>query len=163
MNITEPGDARPDQCAPVANGDCDINVRLTDVFGKPRIRDEHHVRLNRRVIATVVIGTLYFLRSLIALSRPKGTRAPTVIVNTRLGWTVIGWIVALAMSAGGGGNRQQMVPMQSGMPTPQGVARLVPTSFDSRFERCWSGMGWDHSPTGLRPIQQFRPPQAPQG
>jgi Superinfection immunity protein len=49
----------------------------------------------------VVGGVLYFLPSLIAQSRRRVSPGPTVVVNVFLGWTVIGWIVALAMAFGG--------------------------------------------------------------
>jgi len=41
---------------------------------------------------------LYCLPSIIAILRRAHTTGPVVVVNLFLGWTIIGWIVALAMS-----------------------------------------------------------------
>jgi RsiW-degrading membrane proteinase PrsW (M82 family) len=46
------------------------------------------------LIATSV--TLYFLPTIIAALRHKRNTMPIFIVNFAFGWTLIGWIVALA-------------------------------------------------------------------
>jgi len=38
---------------------------------------------------------LYFLPTIVGISRKKKNLAPIVIINLLLGWTIIGWIVAL--------------------------------------------------------------------
>lgn len=49
------------------------------------------------MIVALVFGT-YFLPMIIALIRKHKQTNPIVIVNIFLGWTLIGWVVALAWS-----------------------------------------------------------------
>jgi len=48
----------------------------------------------------VVLIALYFLPTIVARLRGAENPNPTFIVNLFLGWTFIGWVVALAMGAG---------------------------------------------------------------
>jgi hypothetical protein len=43
----------------------------------------------------------YAAPTFVALGRRRETPGPTIVVNLLLGWTVIGWVVALAMAVGG--------------------------------------------------------------
>ena len=45
-----------------------------------------------------VMLPLYFLPSIIALARHKRNRVAIIVVNCLLGWTVLGWVVALVWS-----------------------------------------------------------------
>jgi hypothetical protein len=45
-----------------------------------------------------VLVWLYFLPTFIAVLRGTHNIGPVAVINTTLGWTMIGWIVALAMS-----------------------------------------------------------------
>lgn len=36
---------------------------------------------------------------IVTLNKRKQSKVPTVIINIFLGWTFIGWVIALAMSA----------------------------------------------------------------
>ncbi|HYJ44069.1 MAG TPA: superinfection immunity protein [Xanthobacteraceae bacterium] len=51
------------------------------------------------LIGVLALGPLYFLPTIVALDRRHQQRWPIVILNALLGWTLIGWIVALAWSA----------------------------------------------------------------
>jgi hypothetical protein len=52
------------------------------------------------VLFLVVIGlSFYFLPTIIAVSRKVPNIGSVVVVNVFLGWTFIGWVVALAMAA----------------------------------------------------------------
>lgn len=46
----------------------------------------------------VMIVGLYFLPTIIALSRGKRNRCAISLLNLLLGWTVIGWVIALVWS-----------------------------------------------------------------
>src|SRR3954454_11788215 len=46
----------------------------------------------------VALG-LYFLPTIIALVRRVPDRGAVIVLNLFLGWTLIGWVVALAMAA----------------------------------------------------------------
>lgn len=49
----------------------------------------------------LLIGViLYFLPTIIALARHARIAGAVVVVNLFLGWTFIGWVVALAMACG---------------------------------------------------------------
>jgi hypothetical protein len=49
--------------------------------------------------ALLVIAVLYFLPLLIALGRKVPNQGSVAVVNILLGWTLIGWVIALAMAA----------------------------------------------------------------
>lgn len=55
-----------------------------------------------REFGPVALGTVIYLLPLyVALFRRQRHPGPTIVVNVFLGWTVIGWIIALAMAFGG--------------------------------------------------------------
>jgi hypothetical protein len=47
---------------------------------------------------TIIIIGAYFVPTIIAFNRSHHQIGSIVVVNALLGWTVIGWVVALAMS-----------------------------------------------------------------
>jgi hypothetical protein len=49
----------------------------------------------------VALIALYFVPTIIAVMRKKSNMGSVIVVNVFLGWTGIGWVVALAMSFGG--------------------------------------------------------------
>lgn len=51
------------------------------------------------LLLVLVGGALYFLPSIIAASRKVPNVGSVVVINFFLGWTFIGWVVALAMAA----------------------------------------------------------------
>ncbi|MDS1116379.1 superinfection immunity protein [Gordonia westfalica] len=57
---------------------------------------------------------LYLLPSIVAELRKAPNKGSIIVINVLLGWTIIGWVVALAMAA-------RDVP-----PTPAMAARDVP-------------------------------------
>lgn len=50
------------------------------------------------MVAFLVIGLLYFLPTLIAVKRTHRNMAPIAVINILLGWSLIGWVIALAWS-----------------------------------------------------------------
>jgi Superinfection immunity protein len=58
---------------------------------------------------------LYFLPIIIALLRKAGNSGSVIIINVLLGWTFVGWVVALAMAFG---DRRQ--PVQVNVMGPSG-------------------------------------------
>jgi hypothetical protein len=71
--------------------------------GVPRVQtDQRNPNTAAVVIAwTLTVFTLgYFLPWAIAATRGKSNQAGVGIVNLLVGWTVIGWIVALVMACG---------------------------------------------------------------
>ena len=50
------------------------------------------------LVALLIIVALYFLPTIIANSRKVPNQGSIAVINIFLGWTFIGWIVALAMA-----------------------------------------------------------------
>jgi hypothetical protein len=48
--------------------------------------------------ALLLIVALYFLPTIIALVRGASSKGSIIVINLFLGWTLIGWVVALAMA-----------------------------------------------------------------
>jgi hypothetical protein len=46
----------------------------------------------------IVAACLYFLPTIIAVARKVRNQGSIVVINFFLGWTLIGWVVALAMA-----------------------------------------------------------------
>lgn len=59
-------------------------------------------RATGTLVLTLISGlvgfALYFVPTAIALNRDHHQVGPIVVVNILLGWTFVGWVVALAMS-----------------------------------------------------------------
>lgn len=85
----------------------------------------------------LVLAAFYFLPTVVALARGKVNPGGAVVVNLLLGWTLIGWIVALAMAASGTTKKQ----VQAASPKPPAQVQLSP---DGRF--WWDGRQWQPMP-----------------
>ena len=46
----------------------------------------------------VILGALYFIPAIVANTRHVPNRGSVVVINVFLGWTLIGWVIALAMA-----------------------------------------------------------------
>ncbi len=46
----------------------------------------------------LVVLALYFLPSIVAVARKITHQGSVVVINVFLGWTFVGWVVALAMA-----------------------------------------------------------------
>lgn len=53
------------------------------------------------LVIVVVLLALYFAPTAVAFSRGHPHAASVLVINLFLGWTLIGWVVALAMSVSG--------------------------------------------------------------
>ena len=51
-------------------------------------------------VTIAVIAALYFLPTIIASNRHAAVQSTVTVINLLLGWTVVGWVVALAMAFG---------------------------------------------------------------
>jgi hypothetical protein len=67
----------------------------------------------------VVLLGLYFVPTIVAFARDVSSKGSVAVINVFLGWTLIGWIVALAMAA-------RSVP-QAELPPPPKPTRACPT------------------------------------
>lgn len=50
------------------------------------------------LVPVLIIAFLYFIPSMTAWVRSHHQLGPIVVVNVLLGWTFVGWVVALAMA-----------------------------------------------------------------
>ena len=64
----------------------------------------------------LVVIALYFLPTVVALKRDIPNKGTVIVLNVFLGWTFLGWIVALALSFGSKG---QQIVINNGYLPPQ--------------------------------------------
>ena len=50
------------------------------------------------IVGFLAIAAMYFLPTIIATSRKVSNTGSVFVINLLLGWSVIGWVVALAMA-----------------------------------------------------------------
>jgi hypothetical protein len=50
-------------------------------------------------LALIVLFTLYFLPSIVALLRKVPDAGSVIVLNLFLGWTFLGWVISMAMAA----------------------------------------------------------------
>jgi hypothetical protein len=48
--------------------------------------------------AFLIVLVLYFLPSIVAVARKVTHQGSVIVINLFLGWTFIGWVIALAMA-----------------------------------------------------------------
>jgi len=95
-------------------------------------------------LGIIIIGGLYFLPSIIAATRKVVNVGSVVAINLLLGWTLIGWVIALAMALRT--NPPHAYPQywqQSGQ-EPHGDKGLVTQSPPAD-----RGAGWKQDPWGV--------------
>jgi hypothetical protein len=59
--------------------------------------DEFMSFISVSIVSGILLGT-YFMPSLVAMRRKHNNEMPITITNLLLGWTLIGWVVALIWS-----------------------------------------------------------------
>jgi hypothetical protein len=47
--------------------------------------------------ALLIVLVLYFLPSIVAVARKVTNQGSVIVINLFLGWTFVGWVIALAM------------------------------------------------------------------
>lgn len=104
----------------------------------------------------LLIGVVvYFVPAMVATSRKAVNRGSVGVINLLLGWTIIGWIVALAMAMGRT-EKQEMrwhqqptppPPMQQQGPPPG----WYPAPDDPNAMRWWDGRDWNMSSDARKP------------
>lgn len=111
-------------------------------------------------IGVLVLIALYFLPTIVALMRKRPAPGSVIVVNLFLGWTFIGWIVALAMAFGGSPAQAVYVnqiqapnPMPNPMPAPPPLSFTL--SADSRY--WWDGARWIDADAIVPPMAMRSP------
>jgi hypothetical protein len=96
------------------------------------------------ILGIILLAIFYLLPTVIAFLRKCRNTGPVVIINIFLGWTFIGWVVALAMAFGQTRDEQygtQVVQVFSPGHTPIAAPAGGPTlSPDGRY--WWDGTAW---------------------
>lgn len=66
------------------------------------VTDQHRTRLRNVALSWLLaLGTFgYLFPFAVATTRGKANAGAIGVVNLALGWTVVGWVVALAMACG---------------------------------------------------------------
>ena len=99
------------------------------------------------VVGVIVLVVLYFAPTIVAAVTHSRNILPVVVIDTLLGWTLIGWIAAWVLCFTG---RQQQPAAGYAWPTQMpGLHGLSP---DGMF--WWDGIAW-------RDTRVVAPPQAP--
>ena len=90
-----------------------------------------------------------FLPTIIAALRSTATTGQVFLINLLLGWSLIGWIVALVMACASDGTVAQLP-----WPGPPGSVPdpgWYPDPIRAGYERYWDGLQWNMHPQGIRP------------
>ena len=66
------------------------------------------------IITVLIAAALYFTPAIVAFSRRVPNTGSVVVIDVLLGWTVIGWVVALALAC-----RSKPAAVQPVMPMVQ--------------------------------------------
>jgi RsiW-degrading membrane proteinase PrsW (M82 family) len=53
------------------------------------------------MIIFIILFCLYFLPTIVAQKRDRPNQNSVLVINLFLGWTLLGWVIALAMAVSG--------------------------------------------------------------
>jgi hypothetical protein len=95
-------------------------------------------------MALVVIA-LYFVPTIVALSRDMPNKGSTIAINVFLGWTLVGWVVALAMALGDPTPRGAQVIVQNNLVSGNMGNPMVAHPMLSQHPQHNNGVVWDHA------------------
>lgn len=93
------------------------------------------------ILILIALVGLYFLPSIIAFSRHQ-QEGMVFVINFFLGWTLVGWVVALAISAG---SKSQPMVIQQTFAQPISSPGRPFVSPDGRY--WWDGRAWQQMPS----------------
>jgi hypothetical protein len=74
---------------------------------------------------------LYFVPTFVALSRGTPNKGSAIVVNVFLGWTIIGWVIALSM-AFGKTDKSMFMPHEKSPVSP--LPKSINSSSDTKFD-----------------------------
>ncbi len=103
-------------------------------------------------VLVLFLLALYFLPTVVALLRKAPDRGTVIVLNLFLGWTLVGWVSALAIAS-----RSRVEPFVIAPPTivvppwapsppvpaqPGPPAGWYPAPEEPGLERFWDGLAW---------------------
>jgi hypothetical protein len=98
-----------------------------------------------------VVTAIYFFPTIVAKLRGADNAAPTFVINLFFGWTLVGWVIALAMGAGAATRTQLVAP----------VAQMIVTSTapagDARVSSVGPAALYPSADLGAKPIGYLSP------
>ncbi|MDQ1713401.1 MAG: hypothetical protein QOE45_2851 [Frankiaceae bacterium] len=102
-------------------------------------------------VLVLVLLVLYFLPTVVAIGRKHHQIAPVVLVNLFLGWTFIGWIVAMVIAASA--KRQPVVAQYFGAPgyPPGYPPGYAPQGYAPGYQAGYPQPGWGPPAPGEQP------------
>lgn len=74
------------------------------------------------LLVLVIVAIVYMLPTIVAMTRGTANRMSVAVVNVFLGWTFVGWVVALAMAVSGARPQKSAREYMLGQPR-DGVSR----------------------------------------
>jgi len=75
-------------------------VQTLSLFQNSYPADDYALNMGTFTVFSIIWAIMYLLPSFIANHRSMPNKGSTIVVNVFLGWTVIGWVVAMAMACG---------------------------------------------------------------
>jgi hypothetical protein len=89
------------------------------------------IGLTEILVLLVIVLPLYFLPTIIALSRKKSNHLAIFLLNFFLGWTFVGWIVSLVWACTT--DKSQTIVVNNAFPNTE--SQTASKSTDDKFEQ----------------------------
>lgn len=88
-----------------------------------------------------LLAVMYFVPAVVAGVRGHPQTGAIIVLNALLGWTLVGWIIAMVWASTAVEHRQQAFrPVKDGMPCPECKARIEWTA--RRCSACGATIPW---------------------
>jgi Superinfection immunity protein len=96
-------------------------------------------------MGALIVLALYVVPTIVAVSRDMPNKGSTIAINLLLGWTVIGWVVALAMALGDSTSRGAHVVVQNNLVSGNMGSPMIAQPMQGQLPQPRSGVMWDHA------------------
>ena len=94
------------------------------------------------VVVFVLIFAVYLLPTIVAVARKHHQSGAVAAINFFLGWTLIGWVVALAMALSAHRADPVVINQVAGMPGTAPPPGWYPDPGNPERRRYWTGVAW---------------------
>lgn len=110
------------------------------------------------LILIVAAIALYLLPTIVAHRRKAMNRGSVTVINILLGWTLLGWVISLAMAMGRSEAQEAALHRPQMAPGQTMAAGWYPDPEDRAYVRWWDGFQWNMGPDGRRQVRAEPPP-----